>query len=103
MGLYNNRAQGKGLSASVSIVYGISFRSELFKIAEASIYARRHALPISKLPTTVVILVVFSVSSLSTLHGTPRLTIAFKGNIAEDNRTTESRYYATLTLKFFNN
>lgn len=97
MGLYdNNRAQENGLSASVSAVYGISFRSELFKIAEASIYTRRHAFPISKLPT-VVILVVFPVSSLSlsTLHGTPRLTIAFKGNIAEDNRITERRYYAT--------
>lgn len=88
MDLDNNRAQGKGLS--VSIVYGISFPSKLFRIAEASIYARRHALPISKLPTTVVILV-YSVSFLSTLHGTPRLAIAFKGNIAKDNRAIESR------------
>jgi len=88
--LDNNRAQGKDLSVSILIVYGISFPSELFKIAEASIYARRHALPISKLPITVVILV-YSVSFLFTLHGTPRLAIAFKGNIAKDNRAIESR------------
>lgn len=83
----SSNARGKGFRSLI----GISLRSGALKISEASAFARRRAPPISKLPTIVVILVVFSASTY-TARPVDR---AFKRNITGASKTNENagRYY----------
>ena len=60
---HDSRVRKEKIYRSFDHFTGISVRSKSFKISEASVFAQRRTPPISKLSTTVVILVVFSVST----------------------------------------